>query len=159
MYCGFRGHGVFDTASVWNGKVYQLDQHLERLMKSATAAEIDYTNAGWTHSNLKQVILDTVRAGGKQNQAVRYWLSAGRGDFAISNKECSSAQFYCVCSSEMSLPKDVYEHGVSLVTSTVPMKAGMFATAKTTNYLPNALNASEAERLGAYQVSNRFCTC
>lgn len=157
MHCKLRGHGVFDTTSVWNGKIYQLDQHLERLMRSATAAEIDYKNAGWTHAKLRQAILDTVRAGGKPNQAVRYWLSVGRGDFGISSRGCSKAHFYCVCESESQLPKEVYEQGVPLVTSSVPMKPGKFATAKTTNYLPNALMVIEAEKLGAYQVCNAYC--
>ena len=35
-----RGHGVFDTAIVIDGTIYQLDAHVARLLKSAAAARI-----------------------------------------------------------------------------------------------------------------------
>jgi 4-amino-4-deoxychorismate lyase len=35
-----RGHSVFDTAILANGMLYQLDQHLERLVRSAEMARI-----------------------------------------------------------------------------------------------------------------------
>lgn len=47
-----RGHGVFDTATVKNGKAYQLDQHLDRLLRSAEGAEIDLQTHGWSRSKL-----------------------------------------------------------------------------------------------------------
>jgi 4-amino-4-deoxychorismate lyase len=30
-----RGHGIFDTAGIVNGKIYDLDAHLDRFLKSA----------------------------------------------------------------------------------------------------------------------------
>src|SRR3954464_11632305 len=35
-----RGHAVFDTAILANGLLYQLDQHLERFLRSADMARI-----------------------------------------------------------------------------------------------------------------------
>lgn len=139
--------------TVRNGKAYQLDQHLKRFLASATAAEINYEQAGFTFSVLKELILATVAAGGKQDQGVRYWLSVGRGDFKISTLSCSKANFYCMCERKSSLPDGYYEKGVKIITSTIPMKQKKFANAKTTNYLANALVVSEAERAGAWQVS------
>ena len=33
-----RGHGIFDTAGIVNGKIYDLDAHLDRFLKSASNA-------------------------------------------------------------------------------------------------------------------------
>lgn len=121
-------------------------------MTSAAAAEIDYEKAGFTFPVLKNLILSTVASGGEENQDVRYWLSVGRGDMSISTKGCTVANFYCMCERKKELPADFYRNGVKIITSTVPMKQGKLATAKTTNYLANALLVSEAERDGAWQV-------
>jgi 4-amino-4-deoxychorismate lyase len=32
-----RGHGIFDTAGIVNGRIYDLDAHLDRFLKSANA--------------------------------------------------------------------------------------------------------------------------
>eukprot|EP00966_Prymnesium_polylepis_P246130 5693213-Prymnesium_polylepis.1 len=35
-----RGHAVFDTASLVGGRLYRLEAHLQRLLKSASAARL-----------------------------------------------------------------------------------------------------------------------
>src|SRR3990172_3964703 len=51
-----RGHAVFDTATLAHGMLYQLDQHLERLLRSAAMARIPVPFAP---EKLRQIILDT----------------------------------------------------------------------------------------------------
>lgn len=97
---------------------------------------------------LKHAILETIRAGRKREQFVRYWLGAGRGGFGISPSECLEPSFYCMSLKYVTLPEKVYQEGIGIVTSTVPMKPKRFANVKTTNYLPNALMVAEAERSG-----------
>lgn len=53
----------------------------------------------------------------------------------------------------------VYEKGVKVITSTVPMKAKLFANVKTTNYLPNALTVVEAESKGWIRSSGTLILC
>src|SRR5512142_342663 len=54
-----RGHGVFDTATLTDGKLYQLDRHLDRLLKSAALARID---PPCSRERLRKIILDTAAA-------------------------------------------------------------------------------------------------
>ena len=51
-----RGHGVFDTATLTDGMLYQLDPHLDRLIKSASGARIPLPVSG---ERLRQIILET----------------------------------------------------------------------------------------------------
>lgn len=54
-----RGHAVFDTAIVAGGHIYQLDQHVERFIKSAELARIPLP----THeAQIKRIIMDTAAA-------------------------------------------------------------------------------------------------
>src|SRR4030095_9272909 len=71
-----RGHAVFDTATLTHGMLYQLDPHLDRLIKSAELARIPLP---FPREQLRQIILDTAATSGKRDGSVRYWLSAGPG--------------------------------------------------------------------------------
>jgi hypothetical protein len=54
-----RGHGVFDTAIMARGNLYQLEDHLDRLLKSASAAGIALPTS---REQLRRIILDTAAA-------------------------------------------------------------------------------------------------
>src|SRR5215475_7139714 len=61
-----RGHAVFDTAMIVNGKLYQLDAHLERLLRSAEMARLQLLH---TPAQLRQIIIDTAAAS-RQREAL-----------------------------------------------------------------------------------------
>src|ERR1051326_7497637 len=73
-----RGHAVFDTATLTHGMLYQLDPHLDRLIRSATGARIVLP---FPREHLRQIILDTAAASHQRDASVRYWLSAGPGGY------------------------------------------------------------------------------
>src|SRR4249919_1170044 len=49
-----RGHAVFDTATLTHGRLYQLDPHLDRLIRSADGARIALP---FSRPQLRQIIL------------------------------------------------------------------------------------------------------
>lgn len=63
-----RGHGVFDTATLRNGRVYRLDAHLQRLQKSAAAARIELP---CPIDRMKEIVLQTCAASGQRDGSVR----------------------------------------------------------------------------------------
>ena len=141
-----RGHAVFDTATLTHGMLYQLDPHLERLLRSAELARIalPFPKAG-----LRQIILDTAAASGKHDGSVRYWLSAGPGGFGLGPGECTGSSFYVVVFKQEAYPERYYTEGMKVVTSTIPIKPPLFARTKSTNYLPNVLVVLDANDRGA----------
>lgn len=141
-----RGHAVFDTAVLANGMLYQLDQHLDRLLRSAEMARIPLP---FPLEQLRQVIIDTSAASGRKDASVRYWLSAGPGGFGLAPGECVGSSFYVVVFSADIYPASYYAQGVKVVTSGVPIKPAFFARVKSTNYLPNVLVVVEAKERGA----------
>ncbi|HWP60034.1 MAG TPA: aminotransferase class IV [Candidatus Acidoferrales bacterium] len=141
-----RGHGVFDTATLAHGMLYQLDPHLERLLRSAEMARIPLP---FPPARLREIILDTAAASGQREASVRYWLSAGPGGFGLAPSECVGSSFYVIVFKPEAYPDSFYTEGVKVVTSTVPIKPAFFARVKSTNYLPNVLVVVEAKDLGA----------
>jgi 4-amino-4-deoxychorismate lyase len=136
-----RGHGVFDTATVVQGLAYQLDRHLDRLVRSAELARIPLP---FPRERLLQIILEPAAASGGRDAAIRYWLSAGPGGFGLSPAECTASSFYVIVFKADSYPERYYTEGMKVITSSIPIKPPLFARIKSTNYLPNALVVLEA---------------
>jgi 4-amino-4-deoxychorismate lyase len=141
-----RGHAVFDTATLTHGMLYQLDPHLDRLLRSAQLARIPLP---FPREDLRQIILDTAAASGKRDGSVRYWLSAGPGGFALGPAECIGSSFYVIIFKQEFYPQSYYTEGVKVITSQIPIKPPLFARTKSTNYLPNVLVVLEAKDHGA----------
>src|SRR5687768_3634542 len=141
-----RGHAVFDTATLIHGMLYQLEPHLERLLRSAALARIPLP---FSREQLRRIILDTAAASGRRDGSVRYWLSAGPGGFALGPAECIGSSFYVIIFKQEAYPDSYYTEGLKVVTSQVPIKPPLFARTKSTNYLPNVMVVLEAKDKGA----------
>ncbi|KAF5456510.1 hypothetical protein F2P56_025982 [Juglans regia] len=139
-----RGHGVFDTAAIMDGYLYELDQHLDRILRSASMAKIELP---YDRERIRRILIQTVSASKCRKGSLRYWLSPGPGDFQLSPSGCHQPALYAVVIQDQS-PFD--SKGIKVITSSVPIKPPQFATVKSVNYLPNVLSRMEAEENGAY---------
>src|SRR5262247_4806670 len=55
-----RGHGVFDTAAIVHGKIYDLEAHLDRFLRSAELAKLRLPPGG--RKEMEDVIIRTAAA-------------------------------------------------------------------------------------------------
>lgn len=138
-----RGHAVFDTATMTQGYLYQLDDHLDRFYISASKAALV---PPFPRPQLRRIILETAAASQTFDGSIRYWLGAGQGGFGISPLECLEPSFYCMVYQSKETPD--HSKGWKVRTSPVPIKDPYFATLKSNNYLPNALVALDAQLEG-----------
>jgi 4-amino-4-deoxychorismate lyase len=115
-------------------------------LKSAELARITLP---FPRDRLRQIILDTAAASRQREGSVRYWLSAGPGGFGLGPAECVSSSFYVIVFKPDAYPERFYSEGMKVITSSIPIKAPLFARIKSTNYLPNVLVALEANAKGA----------
>ncbi|KAL2318214.1 hypothetical protein Fmac_032090 [Flemingia macrophylla] len=141
-----RGHGVFDTAAIMDGYLYELDQHLDRFLSSASMSKID---PPFDRGSIRRILIETVSSSKCRKGSLRYWLSAGPGDFQLSPSGCHQSSLYAVVIQDLS-PSSLNFRGVKVVTSSIPIKHPQFAVTKSVNYLPNVLSKVEAEEAGAF---------
>ncbi|KAF6155882.1 hypothetical protein GIB67_039213 [Kingdonia uniflora] len=139
-----RGHGVFDTAMILDGYLYELDAHLNRFLNSAAKAKI---SSPFPKSTLRSILIQLTAVSQCKRGSLRYWLSSGPGDFLLSPSGCPTPAFYAVVIEDNYAQR---KEGVKAITSTIPMKSPLFATMKNVNYLPNVLAVMEAEETGAF---------
>ena len=141
-----RGHGVFDTASLHDGRLYRLGIHMDRLLDSAAMARIEHD---YTHAQLVDIVARTAAASGLRDGSVRYWLSAGPGSFGFDPSECIESCFYCVIFEGFSPRTGTFGHAEATIRDT-PMKPTLLATIKSNNYLLNVLTHLEAKDQGGW---------
>lgn len=124
--------------------LYELDQHLDRILRSASMAKIDLP---FDRESIRRILIQTVSASKCRNGSLRYWLSAGPGDFQLSPAAFLQPALYAVVYQDQS---PFVSKGIKVVTSSIPIKHPQFATMKSVNYLPNVLSKMEAEEKGAF---------
>lgn len=141
-----RGDGVFETLKCTNGLLYCLDAHLDRLFDSASKIGLA---APFPRDGIRHRILETIRAGQHRDCLVRVMLSRGPGSMGISPYDCPTSHLYILSHKAVVPFMDLHPEGARVITSHMPVKAGLMATIKTCNYLPNALLKKEAIDRGA----------
>ena len=148
-----RGHAVFDTCSLVNGRMYRLQIHLDRMFASASAARLPLPFPGDEAANRKritEIVRATCKASGQLNCDVRFWLTAGTGNLGVTPAGCVPS-FYVLCFGGLPALKNASTDGLPEVTvpeSLVPLKPRHLAELKSNNYMLNAMTAMAAKDRG-----------
>jgi 4-amino-4-deoxychorismate lyase len=137
-----RGHGIFDTAAIVNGRIYDLEAHLDRFLLSAERSRLALPGS---REGMRDVIVRTTAASGCRDGSIRYWLSSGPGSLELSPAAGAEPGFFVMVFPGLSYPQRWYSEGMRVMTTTYPIKPPLYATTKATNYLPNVLMQMEAK--------------
>jgi 4-amino-4-deoxychorismate lyase len=140
-----RGHGIFDTAGLVDGKIYDLEAHLDRFHRSAEHSRLAMPAP---RAELRDIIIATVAASQQRNGAIRYWLSSGPGSLDLSPAAGAEPGFFVMVFPGLAYPERWYTDGLKVMTTTYPIKPALYAVTKSTNYLPNVLMQMEAKAAG-----------
>jgi hypothetical protein len=76
-----RGHGIFDTAGLVAGRIYDLEAHLDRFLGSAERSRLKLAGS---RAEMRDIIIRTTAASGVRDGAIRYWLSSGPGNLDLT---------------------------------------------------------------------------
>ncbi len=139
-----RGHGVFDTAAIVEGKIYDLEAHLDRFVRSARTSKLSVP----TREEMRAIIVRTTAMSGKRDGSIRYWASSGPGSLGLTPAAGAEPGFFVMIFAGLSYPETWYSEGLRVMTTTYPIKPPLYAVTKSTNYLPNVLMQMEAQQSG-----------
>jgi len=140
-----RGHGIFDTAGLVNGRIYDLEAHLDRFLGSAERSRLKLFGS---REQMRDIIIKTAAASQLRDGAIRYWLSSGPGSLELSPAAGAQPGFFVMIFGGLSYPERWYTGGLRVMTTTYPIKPPLYAITKATNYLPNVLMQMEAKEAG-----------
>ncbi|MGQ0734444.1 MAG: aminotransferase class IV [Acidobacteriota bacterium] len=140
-----RGHGIFDTAGLVGGRIYDLEAHLDRFQASAARSKLRLPG---TRDEIRDIIIKTTAASLRRDGAIRYWLSSGPGSLELSPAAGAEPGFFVMVFAGLSYPERWFTEGLRVMTTSYPIKPPLYAITKTTNYLPNVLMQMEAKENG-----------
>ena len=140
-----RGHGIFDTAGLVNGKIYDLEAHLDRFQRSAERSRL---RLPCSRGEMRDIIIRTTAASGKRDGSIRYWISSGAGSLELTPASGAEPGFFVMIFGGLVYPERWLTEGARVMTTTYPIKAPIYAITKATNYLPNVLMQMEAKEAG-----------
>lgn len=145
------GDGVFEGIRIYNGKVFRLKEHIERLYESAKAVLLEIP---MTKEEMKAAVLDAVKANERKDGYIRLVITRGEGSLGLDPSSCKKATVIIIVSDIQLYPKEYYEKGIALVTVTsrrIPSEC-LDPRIKSLNYLNNIMAKLEAKQAGCLEA-------
>ena len=138
------GDGVFEGIRAYNGRVFKLKEHVDRLYYSAKAILLKIP---MSRQAITKAVLDTCRRNKIRNGYIRLVVTRGVGTLGLDPDRCKKGSVIVIAGKIQLYPRELYENGMPLVT--VPTTRN-FANAinpaiKSLNYLNNILAKIEAK--------------
>ena len=143
------GDGVFEGIRAYNGIVFQLKEHIDRLYRSAHPIFLEIP---LTKEELTEALLETLRKNNLTNAYIRLVVTRGVGDLGLDPRKCPKATIIIITEPQLQLhsPEKV-ENGISTIITWVRRNSVDSATheIKSLNYLNSILGKIEANNCGA----------
>jgi len=141
------GDGIFEGIRLYQGNVFRLDEHLERLEYSAKAILLKMP---WTRAEISEWTCETCRANGLTDGYIRLVVTRGVGNLGLSPNSCKKPSIFIIADKIQLYPPELYSKGLAVIT--VPTRrinpAALSPSIKSLNYLNNILAKIEAANLG-----------
>jgi len=145
------GDGVFEGMRSYGGKVFRLDEHLDRLWKSARAIMLDIP---MSPQEMADGVNDTLKTNGIEDGYIRLIVTRGSGTLGLDPNRTSDPQVIIITDHIALYPAELYENGLEIVTvSTIRNHpAALSPRIKSLNYLNNILAKIEGLKAGCVEA-------
>ena len=145
------GDGVFEGMRIYGGKVFRIQDHLERLWHSAKAIWLEIP---LSMQDLAEAVAKTVQANGLVEGYVRLLVTRGAGTLGLDPNYTSDPQVIIIADRISLYPQEYYEKGLEIITvSTIRNHpAALSPRIKSLNYLNNILAKIEGLQAGCVEA-------
>ncbi|QXO95248.1 branched-chain-amino-acid transaminase [Methanospirillum purgamenti] len=141
------GDGVFEGIRAYSGRIFRLEEHLDRLYDSAKTIDL---KVPITKEEMTAAIIETCKRNNLKDAYIRPIVSRGVGDLGLDPRKCSKACVVIMAVEWGAMYGDLYEKGLKAITVSVrrnPAEA-LPPNVKSLNYLNNILAKIEANCKG-----------
>lgn len=145
------GDGIYETLRVYNRVVFKIDEHIERLFRSASMISLKIAQSA---DEIKRAVYKTIRANRQNNAYIRISISRGTGPIGLDPELCPKPTFVIISRPFKEYPKEYYEKGVKIAIVNVRrnFKGALNPQIKSLNFLNNILAKIESKNKGAYEA-------
>src|SRR3979411_3062437 len=142
------GDGIFEGIRFYNGRVFRLEEHLERLWDSARSICLEIPIG---RGEMTEALLETIRRNDLREGYIRLIVTRGIGNLGLNPAQCKRPSVIIIASTIALYSKEVCETGLTVVTGATRRTgaAALNPAVKSLNYLNNVMARIEANLAGA----------
>ncbi len=157
------GDGVFEGIRAYNGRIFKLQTHLDRLLASAKSIRL---TMHYTERELEQAVRETVAANGSPDGYIRLVVTRGVGPLGLSPFTCPRPCTIVIADRIQLYPQEMYDNGMPVIIAQrprIPVEC-LDPSVKSLNYLNNILAKIEAIDAGVHEAimlntDGEVCEC
>ncbi|MFN7170247.1 MAG: branched-chain-amino-acid transaminase [Candidatus Omnitrophota bacterium] len=145
------GDGVFEGIRSYNGLVFKLKEHIDRLYESAHTLMLTIP---LRKEEMIQAVIETIKANRLHNAYIRVVVTRGEGDLGLDPRKCKKPNIFIIADKIVLYPERYYREGLTIIT--VPTQRNipeaLNPQIKSLNYLNNILAKIEAINCGVEEA-------
>jgi branched-chain amino acid aminotransferase len=145
------GDGIFEGIRAYNGRVFKLQEHIDRLFYSAKAILL---NIPVSHEEICRAVVATCRENQIRDGYIRLIVTRGVGGLGLNPNRCKQPSIIVIADKIQLYPVEMYERGLDIIT--VPtvrnLHSALNPAIKSLNYLNNILAKIEANNGGCEEA-------
>lgn len=137
------GDGVFEGIRVYDGNIFRMEEHNDRLFRSAKSIMLEIP---YSKEEMIDLVVQTINKNQLKDAYIRIVVSRGVGDLGLDPFNCKRAQVVIIAEPLSIFPKHLYETGIEIVTVATRRNRPdvLSPKVKSLNYLNNVLVKIEA---------------
>jgi branched-chain amino acid aminotransferase len=137
------GDGIFEGIRAYNGRVFKLREHIDRLFASAHAILL---NIPLSHEDMMVAVVKACRQNKIHDGYIRLVVTRGVGSLGLNPHRCKNPSVIIIADKIQLYPEEMYRRGLDLITvpTTRNLHSALNPAIKSLNYLNNVLAKIEA---------------
>lgn len=141
------GDGVFEGIRSYNGRIFKLREHIDRLFESAHTIMLKIP---MSKPELMGIAKESLRVNRLRDAYLRLVVTRGEGDLGLDPRKCAQPTVFLIADRIELYPKRLYEQGLELITVATQRNVpeALNPQIKSLNYLNNILAKIEAITAG-----------
>ena len=141
------GDGVFEGIRSYNGLIFKLHEHVDRLFESAHTIMLEVP---MSKARLIDVVKQSLRVNRLRDAYIRLVVTRGVGDLGLDPRKCRRPTVFIIADRISLYPKKLYDEGLALITVATQRNVpeALNPQIKSLNYLNNILGKIEAINAG-----------
>src|ERR1041385_2580208 len=145
------GDGIFEGIRAYNGRVFRLKEHIDRLFYSAKAILLTIP---MSHEKISAAVVESCRVNKIRDGYIRLVVTRGVGTLGLNPRSCKNPSVICVAGKIQVYPAELYGRGMDIVTvpTTRNLHSALNPAIKSLNYLNNILAKIEANNSGCEEA-------
>ena len=145
------GDGCFEGIRVYNGRIFKLRSHLDRMYRSAEQIRL---KPAYSKDEIEKATRETVEANNLSDAYIRLIFTRGVGTLGLHPFKCPTPGTIIIADTIQLYPEDLYENGMHVIIAErprIPIKC-LDPSIKSLNYLNNILAKVEAIDAGVLEA-------